>query len=165
MLLIRINSLLVDIEQHEFYSKKALYVKIIYGAQIRVTTTKYNDAAPVWNESFIFDIDRELDHFIVQLIETGTLMEPKIFKRYTIGVMYKGVQKYDVDILNFSMGNIYNKLNAKLKKISYDFKHSKDLLDDRDARISMLSKNLSKYKAILGIKNKKLNSIYKIINT
>ena len=62
------------------------------------------------------------------------------------------------------MGNIYYDVNLKLKKLLYDFKNIKVLVDDKDTQIIRLSGNVRKYKDIISVKNKKLNDILKIIN-
>ena len=163
MFLISINSLSDDNKQAAFFSKN-YYIKIIYNNQIRVTTTKLKGNNPVWGESFMFNIDIETDNFIVQIIEINSTHEQVILKEYNIKVNYEAMRDCSKDILNFTMGNIYYDVNLKLKKLLYDFKNIKVLVDDKDTQIIRLSGNVRKYKDIISVKNKKLNDILKIIN-
>ena len=46
-----------------------LYVEVQYNNKKRITTTIWNQTLPIWNEKFIFDLEENVNHFLITIYE------------------------------------------------------------------------------------------------
>ena len=59
----------------DIFSKPDFFIKIIYGEQVRVTTTKWNNNNPQWNESFLFQLQENITSQIsLELYEKDSII-------------------------------------------------------------------------------------------
>ena len=146
-----------------FSSKNDFSVKIIYNGEERTTTIKRNSDKPKWNEAFVFNLNTDIKHFTIQLIENSMLSENNVIKNLLIEANYYEISKTDVDEIELSFGNILYSLTKKNTNLLRDFKNIESLVSERDLRIVTLSQNLSnKIQEYESVK-KKLDSIEAIL--
>ena len=62
MFYIKIKKLDVNLKSKDFFSKNDLFVIIKFSGQERKTTTKWDKNHPVWNESFLFEENLEINN-------------------------------------------------------------------------------------------------------
>ena len=142
MLFIKIIDL-HNIAKQDFFIKNNFYVKIVYNNMFRVTTTKRNNDGPIWNESFVFDINSFVKTLDIIIMKKNSLNDT-VFKKITVNVNYNKEQIYRTELVNFSMGDIHYDLKKQLKTLTYDFTNIKKIINDRDKQLITLAKNLSK---------------------
>jgi len=146
-----------------FSSKNDFSVKIIYNGEERTTTIKRNSDKPQWNEAFVFNLNTDIKHFTIQLIENNMLSENNVIKNLLIETNYYEISKTDVDEIELSFGNILYSLAKKNTNLLRDFKNIESLVSERDLRIVTLSQNLSNKVQEYESVKKKLDSIEAIL--
>ena len=62
MLFIHIIKLTKELNLFDWFSKNDLSIEIIYAGEVRTTTIKWNDNNPIWNEAFLFEINKNWTH-------------------------------------------------------------------------------------------------------
>ena len=166
MFFVKIHKLSIHYPQTERFRENVFFIKIRYGDQERVTTTKLNDPDPVWEEAFVFDIKYYIEGITFQIIETDKTNSSNIYKEYTFKVNYDRIKYYQnlgCDI-HFSMGDQYILKNKLLMGFKYDLNNALGLILERDSKIILLSKNLRRKNDLLEIYKKKISDIKKIAN-
>ena len=103
----------------DLFSKPDFFIKIIYGNQVRVTTTKWNNNNPEWNESFLFEInDNEIQSQIsLELYEKDSIITKEcLIEKNTFEIDNTKIKSYQKGIFNIKMGNIYFELVENMKQ-------------------------------------------------
>lgn len=129
MLFVKVKKLLQTIKKKDFFSENDLFVRVVYGNDVRTTTIKWNTRNPLWNESFVFDIQPRVSKIILQLFEQG------MYKAYRIAetscnVNLEAIRSVKKGIFCFDMGHMFftaeasvdtirSELNKKTAKITH----------------------------------------------
>jgi len=163
MFFVNIIKLCKNFNNNDWFSKNDFSIKVIYNGEERTTTIKWNNTSPVWNESFVFNLNTDIKHFTIQLIENNTLSENNVIKNLLIETNYYETSKINVDEVELSFGNILYSLTKKNADLLRDFKNIESLVSERDLRIVTLSQNLSNKIQEHRALKKKLDSIETIL--
>ena len=90
---IKINKLIEKLEKKDIFSLSDFFVEIKYNDQIRITTTKWNNQIPVWNEIFLFE-ERGKEIEII-LMEDNKWTSNTEIHRETLEIQDDGTLKND----------------------------------------------------------------------
>tara|TARA_B100000513_G_scaffold170432_1_gene86294 strand:+ start:324 stop:773 length:450 start_codon:yes stop_codon:yes gene_type:complete len=121
MLLIEILKLNDKVDNKDWFSKNDLYIKIIYGTQIRRTNIVWDKSNPVWNEGFVFN-HNATEHIIFELYDGDKWSPDELIlkEKYELKNSHMDVKEVDVGILKIKIGDVYfksrEKYNTMLKK-------------------------------------------------
>ena len=164
MFFVKIHKLIIHDPYTELFKENSFFIKIIYGGEVRVTTTKHNDVSPNWEESFVFDKKDYIEGVTFQIIEIDKKGLSKIYEDYTFRVNYEQKKYYHNlgSFICFSMGGLYVSKNLTIGELKYDLNNALELILERDAKIVLLSKNLKKNSELLEKYQKKIEDIKKI---
>ena len=164
MFFVKIHKLIIPDTYIEVFKEKVFFIKIKYGEQERVTTTKHNNVCPIWEESFVFDKKEYIEGVTFQIIEVDKKGLSKIYRDYTFRVNYEEIRGYHNlgSFICFSMGGLYFLKNERLSELKYDLKNALRLILERDSKIVLISKNLKKTSELLEKYKKKIFDIKKI---
>ena len=100
----------------DLFSKPDFFIKIIYGNQVRVTTTKWNNDKPEWNESFLFETGNE-NNISLELYEKDTIItKESLIQKNTFEIDNTKIKSHQKGIFNIEMGNIYFELIENMKE-------------------------------------------------
>ena len=100
----------------DLFSKPDFFIKIIYGNQVRVTTTKWNNHNPEWNEIFLFEIENE-NNISLELYDKDTIINNEsLIQKKTFEIDNTKIKSHQKGIFNIKMGNIYFELVKNIKE-------------------------------------------------
>ena len=146
MYYIKINKLIEDSKQKDYFSKNDLYVKINYIEDNKVKSRKsqtiYNNNKPIWNEIFLLENVTDLE---VILYEKGKFMD-RLIDSKKISLNLKELIKEN--IINIEI--IHGEVLLEDKKLKNKIINNKNTIKE-------LNNNIIKKK--LEIKNLNLNNI------
>ena len=102
----------------DIFSKPDFFSKIIYGEQVRVTTTKWNNNNPQWNESFLFQLQENITSQIsLELYEKDSIItKESLIEKKTFEIDNTKIKSHQKGIFNIKMGNIYFELVENMKE-------------------------------------------------
>tara|TARA_B100001057_G_C22824436_1_gene940799 strand:+ start:1365 stop:1883 length:519 start_codon:yes stop_codon:yes gene_type:complete len=142
---ISILKLITNIKNCDWLSKNDLYVEIELGEEKRRTMVKWNDNEPVWNESFLFNIDvkKHLSFYLTIKDEDKYSKSEKIITE-KVKINIGPILSTDTDFLSISHGIINYEANKKYKKLQQDnktiVKYNNKLVDDFNTSQNELDK-------------------------
>tara|TARA_Y100000816_G_C25895889_1_gene467359 strand:- start:68 stop:505 length:438 start_codon:yes stop_codon:yes gene_type:complete len=118
MLLIEILELESNIKNSDWFSKNDLYVKIIYGSQIRRTTTLWNKNNPKWKQAFVFNYSIS-DKIKFELYDADKYSPDELLSKFYIDIVdeHSEVKEYNIKGLKINMGNVYYKSRNQYRNI------------------------------------------------
>jgi len=117
MLYIKINDLLTEVENNDFFSKNDLYVSLRYNNIVKNTTIKFNNNKPVWNETFLFNINPEIKDFILELRDKNTIDSDRLLFTIIIDVNYNEIKTEFEEYISFDYGNIFYNKNLIINEL------------------------------------------------
>jgi len=117
MLYLKIKKLSDDLNTKQWNGANDFRILIEYGDQKRNTSVIWDSYNPIWNESFLFDLDKKQDKMIVKLAEEDKYGKTKILKETKLSVNNCKVSSFQNEVVQYEMGDIYFKKNAQIKKL------------------------------------------------
>jgi len=117
MFYIKINELLKEFENNDFFSKNDLYVSLRYNNIVKNTTIKFNNNKPVWNETFLFNINPEIKDFILELRDKNTIDSDRLLFTIIIDVNYNEIKTEFEEYISFDYGNIFYNKNLIINEL------------------------------------------------
>jgi len=117
MLLLKIKKLSQHLDKNWNCKKNDYSILISYGEQSRRTTVIWNNDNPTWNETFLFNYDKNISKFIIKLIDEDVYGKSEVLKEKEIEVYNKSIKTFENDFIEYEMGNIYYNKNNKIKKL------------------------------------------------
>ena len=137
MLYLKILDLNNNINNGDWMSKNDLYVKIQYGNQTRRTMVLWNNNNPKWNESFVFDINKE-EEIIFEICDEDVYSKSEILKKYKMKVNLGKVKKIKTDFLNIEMGIMNYEEKRELMELRVKNIHQKNTIKKQNKIISQI---------------------------
>lgn len=125
MLFVKIKTLLHTIKRKDFFSENDLFVRLVYGQDVRTTTIKWNTRDPVWNEAFVFDVQPTVKHIVVQLYEQGMYKSYKVSEAL-VSVNVGSVRPVKQHIFSLDIGCICTESKETVEKLRADLKRATD---------------------------------------
>ena len=137
MLYLKILDLNNNINNGDWMSKNDLYVKIQYGNQSRRTMVLWNNNNPKWDESFVFDINKE-EEIIFEICDEDVYSKSEILKKYKMKVNLGKVKKIKTDFLNIEMGIMNYEEKRELMELRVKNIHQKNTIKKQNKIISQI---------------------------
>ena len=137
MLYLKILDLNNNINNGDWMSKNDLYVKIQYGNQTRRTMVLWNNNNPKWNESFVFDINKE-EEIIFEICDEDVYSKSEILKKYKSKVNLGKIKKIKTDFLNIEMGMVNYKEKSELMELRVKNIHQNNTIKKQNEIISQI---------------------------
>lgn len=130
MLYIKIKNLSPYLEKNQWNGKNDFRIVAKYGEQQRTTNIIWNNNNPTWNETFLFDFNKNENKIIIQLIDEDVYGKPEILIESENDIYYKKIKSFDNNIIEYDMGNIFFKKNIQIKNLKYKLENSNIKLDN-----------------------------------
>jgi len=137
MLYLKILDLNNNINNGDWMSKNDLYVKIHYGNESRRTMVLWNNNNPKWNESFVFDINKEKE-ITFEICDEDVYSKSEILKKYKSKVNLGKIKKIKTDFLNIEMGMVNYKEKSELMELRVKNIHQKNTMKKQNEIISQI---------------------------
>jgi len=137
MLYLKILDLNNNINNGDWMSKNDLYVKIQYGNQSRRTMVLWNNNNPKWDESFVFDINKE-EEIIFEICDEDVYSKSEILKKYKMKVNLGKVKKIKTDFLNIEMGIMNYEEKRELMELRVKNIHQKNTIKKQNKIIGQI---------------------------
>ena len=144
---ISILKLITNIKNCDWLTKNDLYVEIELGEEKRRTMVKWNNNEPVWNESFLFNIDvkKHLSFYLTIKDEDKYSKSEKIITEQ-VKINNGSILTIDTDFLSISHGIMHYEENKKYKILEQDnktiVKYNNNLIDDLNTSKNKLHKTI-----------------------
>lgn len=130
MLYIKIKKLSPHLEKNQWNGKNDFRIVAKYGEQQRTTNIIWNNNNPTWNETFLFDFNKNENKIIIQLIDEDVYGKPEILIESQNDIYYKKIKSFDNNIIEYDMGNIFFKKDIQIKNLKYKLENSNIKLDN-----------------------------------
>lgn len=130
MLYLKIKKLSDMLDTKQWNGANDFRILIEYGNQKRNTTVLWDDNIPVWNESFLFDLNKKLDKIIVKLAEEDKYGKTKILMETSISVHTGKIKSLENELVKYEMGDIYFKKNTKIMKLNHKLENLNIKMDN-----------------------------------
>jgi hypothetical protein len=130
MLYIKIKNLSPHLEKNQWNGKNDFRILAKYGEQQRTTNIIWNNNNPTWNETFLFDFNKNENKIIIQLIDEDVYGKPEILIESQDDIYYKKIKSFDDNIIEYDMGNIFFKKDIQIKNLKYKLENSNIKLDN-----------------------------------
>ena len=130
MLYIKIKNLSPYLEKNQWNGKNDFRIVVKYGEQQRTTNIIWNNNNPTWNETFLFDFNKNENKIIIQLIDEDVYGKPEILIESENDIYYKKIKSFDNNIIEYDMGNIFFKKDIQIKNLKYKLENSNIKLDN-----------------------------------
>ena len=137
MLYLKILDLNNNINNGDWMSKNDLYVKIHYGNESRRTMVLWNNNNPKWNESFVFDINKEKE-ITFEICDEDVYSKSEILKKYKSKVNLGKIKKIKTDFLNIEMGMVNYKEKSELMELRVKNIHQNNTIKKQNEIISQI---------------------------
>ena len=145
MLYLKINNLINEINHQDLFSDNDLYVTIKYGSQIARTTVIHDQQLPVWNQSFLFDIEIN-ENIKLEIYDKDSIGEDRV-KSAEIKPHLEEIVNFNTRFLNISMGDIHYSQNNKIHELKVLIDQlrndNKNIILNKDKEIYKLNNKLS----------------------
>ena len=113
MLYLKVKKLADVIDVKQWKGANDFRIIIEYGSQKRNTTVQWDNNNPVWNENFLFNLDKKNDTIVVKLAEEDVYGKTKILKETNISVYNNKIKSFSNELIQYEMGDIYFKKISK----------------------------------------------------
>lgn len=170
MFFVKIKKLLHTVKKKDFFSENDMFIKITYGTDIRITTTKWNTRDPIWNEMFLFDYKKNINNLTLELFEQGMYRASKLHE-FTFKVEHKGIHQCKKHIFLIEMGDIYFVKNKQIDSLNTSVKDKNErinsllhTINNLHTQIDGIEQNKKEQIDIIEIKKKKIEELNKKIN-
>ena len=130
MLYLKIKNLSDSLDTKQWNGANDFRILINYGDQKRNTTVLWNDDNPVWNESFLFNLDKKLDEIIVKLAEEDKYGKTKILMESNISVHDGKIKSNENELIKYEIGNIFFKNNIQIMKLKHKLENLSIKMDN-----------------------------------
>ena len=125
MFYIKINDLLTEVENNDFLSKNDLYVSLRYNNIIKNSTIKFNNNKPIWNETFLFNVNHEIKDFTMELRDKNTVDSDRLIFAIIIDVNYGEIRNEVAENISFDYGNIFYYKDCKIGDLKLNIEELK----------------------------------------
>jgi len=125
MFYIKINELLKEFENNDFFSKNDLYVSLRYNNIIKNSTIKFNNNKPIWNETFLFNVNPEIKDFTMELRDKNTVDSDRLIFAIIIDINYGEIRNEVAENLSFDYGNIFYYKDCKIGDLKVNIEELK----------------------------------------
>ena len=125
MFYIKINDLLTEVESNDFFSKNDLYVSLRYNNIIKNSTIKFNNNKPIWNETFLFNVNPEIKDFTMELRDKNTVDSDRLIFAIIIDINYGEIRNEVAENLSFDYGNIFYYKDCKIGDLKLNIEELK----------------------------------------
>lgn len=124
-----------------WFNKNDLYVKVTYNNEVRRTTTKWDTAEPVWNESFLFKYINQTD-LKLELIDENVLLSREVLKTITVPIYIGPIKEFVFENICIEMGNLFSENDKKRKEVEkYCEVLNKSIIDNNMTIYSLQNEN------------------------
>lgn len=130
MLYLKIKKLSDSLDTKQWNGANDFRILIDYGTQKRNTTVLWDDNNPVWNESFLFNLDKKVDEIIVKLAEEDKYGKTKILMESNISVHDGKIKSNENELIKYEIGNIFFKNNIKIMKLKHKLENLSIKMDN-----------------------------------
>ena len=130
MLYLKIKKLSDSLDTKQWNGANDFRILIDYGTQKRNTTILWDDNNPVWNESFLFDLDKKVDKIIVKLAEEDKYGKTKILMESNISVHDGKIKLNENELIKYEIGNIFFKNNIQIMKLKHKLENLSIKMDN-----------------------------------
>ena len=167
---ITVKDLITDIKECDWLTKNDLFVEIKFGDENRRTTVKWNNNKPDWNESFIFNIDLNINtSFFLTINDEDQYSKDEKITSEKIKINTSKIQEFKTDYLSISHGitnfNLYDILesskNDKEELKVYNNRLIKDINDLKKELLESNQKNKDLKKFMFQIKKNIIKELSK----
>ena len=167
---ITVKNLITDIKECDWLTKNDLFVEIKFGDENRRTTVKWNNNKPDWNESFIFNIDLNINtSFFLTINDADQYSKDEKITSEKIKINTSKIQEFKTDYLSISHGitnfNLYDILesskNDKEELKVYNNRLIKDINDLKKELLESNQKNKDLKKFMFQIKKNIIKELSK----
>lgn len=145
MLYVKIKKLLHTIKKKDFFSENDLFVRVVYGSEIRTTTIKWNTRDPVWNEAFVFDVQPKVTKLVLQLFEQGMYKSYKILETMAL-VNLNAIRAVQKNIFSFDMGHMFFTTEAEVQKVREELRQKTEKVSHLVHSINSLQQKVDELK-------------------
>ena len=125
MFYIKINDLLTEVDNNDFFSKNDLYVSLRYNNIIKNSTIKFNNNKPIWNETFLFNVNSEMNDFTMELRDKNTVDSDRLIFAIIIDVNYGEIRNEVAENISFDYGNIFYYKDCKIHDLKLNIEEFK----------------------------------------
>ena len=173
MLFIQVVKINTELEDFDWLTKNDLAIQIVYGDEIRTTTTKWNTDNPIWNEAFIFKHLSTIPNITFKIIEENTFffVVKKVIEIVDIPVEHKNIRLIQSQGIEFYMGDIHYQKDMEINELTKENDEAGVIMTERRVAIekyTALTKGLIRQKLELESKvnnlGNKLREIRYIVN-
>ena len=91
---------------------------------------KWDNNNPVWNESFLFELDKNVKYFTIELYDQNLYSPPKLLHIKQLEVHYDMIKNYEKNIFNIDMGLVNYCENRTIQKYQNILNTLKDRIND-----------------------------------
>jgi len=147
-LFVKVKCLNKTTKFRDWLSSNDLFVLIKYGDQKRRTTVKWNQDAPIWDESFIFEITTE-KNLIFSIYDEDAWSKSDKVQEYAVPIKTGEIKKYKTKFLEVEMGDpnyqknkAISELEKKKLQLEKDNKTNETQIKNQSEIISKLSNEL-----------------------
>jgi Ca2+-dependent lipid-binding protein len=130
MLYLKIKKLSDSLDTKQWNGANDFRILIDYGTQKRNTTVLWDDNNPVWNESFLFNLDKKVDEMIVKLAEEDKYGKTKILMESNISVHDGKIKLNENELIKYEIGNIFFKNNIQIMKLKHKLENLSIKMDN-----------------------------------
>lgn len=130
MLYLKIKKLSDSLDTKQWNGANDFRILIDYGTQKRNTTVLWDDNNPVWNESFLFDLDKKVDEIIVKLAEEDKYGKTKILMESNISAHDGKIKSNENELVKYEIGNIFFKNNIQIMKLKHKLENLNIKIDN-----------------------------------
>lgn len=163
MYYIKINKLLIDSKQNDYFSKNDLYVKINFLQNDKILSRKtqviYNNNKPIWNEIFLLENANNIE---ILLYEKGKFMD-KLISSKRLLENKEEIKNDNINQIEVIHGNVCLENKKKNEELITENINLKNEIKNKNIFIEKLSYEKDKTISELSNKNEKINNEYKLI--
>lgn len=130
MLYLKIKKLSDFLDTKQWNGANDFRILIEYGTQKRNTTILWDNYNPVWNESFLFDLNKNEDKIIIKLAEEDKYGKTKILMETTIIAHDGKIKSNENELVKYEIGNIFFKNNIQIMKLKHKLENLNIKIDN-----------------------------------
>lgn len=150
-LLIKVKHLVKSVDNYDWISKNDLFVIIRYGTECRRTNVKWDDNDPQWNETFLFNLNTEIEELQVELYDENVWSSIKNISKTSIKIKHKSVAPVTAGVILLEMGNPFYEFYETIKSGDKVIREQTQLIDEQKDRIDILEEKQNEIIKILSV--------------
>ena len=150
-LLIKVKHLVKSVDNYDWISKNDLFVIIRYGTECRRTNVKWDDNDSQWNETFLLNLNTEIEELQVELYDENVWSSIKNISKTIIEIKHKSVAPVTAGVILLEMGNPLYEFYETIKDGDKIIREQTQLIKDQKTRLDTLEEKINEIIKILSV--------------